>query len=130
MPETQGMWVQSLAREDPLGEEIATHSSVLAWKKSMDRGAWRATVHGVAKSQTQLGAHTHVAFPVSCTDVSWTTKKIERQRTDAFKLWCWRRLSRAPWTARRSSQPVLKEVSPECSLEGLKLKLKLSTLAT
>ena len=56
---------------------------------------------------------------------SWTVKKAERQRIDAFKLWCWRRLLRAPWTARRSSQCILKEISPGCSLEGLMLKLKL-----
>ena len=56
---------------------------------------------------------------------SWTIKKAECQRTDAFELWCWRRLLRIPWTARRSSQSVLKEISPGCSLEGLMLKLKL-----
>ena len=52
-------------------------------------------------------------------------KKAERQRIDAFELWCWRRLLRVPWTARRSNQPILKEISPGCSLEGLMLKLKL-----
>ena len=52
-------------------------------------------------------------------------KKAERQRIDAFELWCWRRLLRVPWTARRSSQSILKEISPECSLEGMTLKLKL-----
>ena len=56
---------------------------------------------------------------------SWTVKKSERQRIDAFELWCWRRLLRVPWTARRSNQSILKEISPECSLEGLMLKLKL-----
>ena len=56
---------------------------------------------------------------------SWTIKKAERQRTDAFKLWCWRRLLRVPWTARRPIQSLLKEISPEYSLEGLMLKLKL-----
>ena len=56
---------------------------------------------------------------------SWTIKKAERQRIDAFELWCWRRLLRIPWTARRSNQSILKEISPECSLEGLMLKLKL-----
>ena len=56
---------------------------------------------------------------------SWTTKKIEHQRIDAFELWCWRRLLRVPWTARRSNQSILKKVSPEYSLEGLMLKLKL-----
>ena len=56
---------------------------------------------------------------------SWTMKKAECQRIDAFELWCWRRLLRVPWTARRSNQSILKEISPGCSLEGLMLKLKL-----
>ena len=56
---------------------------------------------------------------------SWTIKKAERQRVDAFELWCWRRLLRVPWTARRSNQSILKEIGPEYSLEGLMLKLKL-----
>ena len=56
---------------------------------------------------------------------SWTIKKAEHQRIDAFELWCWRRLLRIPWTARRSNQSILKEISPGCSLEGLMLKLKL-----
>ena len=56
---------------------------------------------------------------------SWTIKKAEHLRVDAFELWCWRRLLRVPWTARRSNQSILKEISPECSLEGLMLKLKL-----
>ena len=56
---------------------------------------------------------------------SWTVKKTERQRIDAFELWCWRRFLRVPWTARRSNQSILKEITPGCSLEGLMLKLKL-----
>jgi len=56
---------------------------------------------------------------------SWTMKKAERRRMDAFELWCWRRLLRVPWTPRRSNQSILKETSPECSLEGLMLRLKL-----
>ena len=56
---------------------------------------------------------------------SWTIKKAERQRNDAFGLWCWRRLLRVPWTARRSNQSILKEISPGCSFEGLMLKVKL-----
>ena len=59
---------------------------------------------------------------------SWTIKKAECQRTDAFDLWCWRRLLRVPWTARRSNQSILKEINPEYSLEGLMLKLKLQYL--
>ena len=67
-----------------------------------------------------------MVFPVvmyGC--VSWTIKKVERRRIDAFELWCWRRLLRVPWTARRSNQSILKEISPGYSLEGLMLKLKL-----
>ena len=56
---------------------------------------------------------------------SWTVKKAERQRIDAFEMWCWRRLLRVPWTARRFNQSILKEISPGCSLEGMMLKLKL-----
>ena len=56
---------------------------------------------------------------------SWSVKKAEHQRIDAFELWCWRRLLRVPWTVRRSNQSILKEISPGCSLEGLMLKLKL-----
>ena len=66
-----------------------------------------------------------VVFPVvmyGCE--SWTMKKAEHRRIDAFELWCWRRLLRVPWTARRSNQSILKEISPACSLEGLMLKLK------
>ena len=61
---------------------------------------------------------------------NWTIKKAEPRRIDAFELWCWRRLLSVPWTARRSNQYILKEISPECSLEGLMLKLKLQYLAT
>ena len=65
-------------------------------------------------------------FPVvTYTCESWTVKKAERQRIDAFELWCWRRLLRVPWTARTSNQSILREISPEYSLEGLMLKLKL-----
>ena len=67
-----------------------------------------------------------MVFPVvMCGCESWTVKKAERQRIDAFELWCWRRLLRVPWTARRSNQFILKEISSGCSLEGLMLKLKL-----
>ena len=67
-----------------------------------------------------------MVFPVVMNGCeSWTIKKAEHRRIDAFELWCWRRLLRVPWTARRSKQSILKEISPECSLEGLMLKLKL-----
>ena len=67
-----------------------------------------------------------MVFPgVTYGSESWTIKKAERQRIDAFELWCWRRLLRVPWTARKSNQSILKEISPKYSLEGLMLKLKL-----
>ena len=76
--------------------------------------------------QTNVHIIKAVVFPVvmyRCE--SWTVKKAEWPKTDAFKLWCWSRLLRVPWTARRSNQSILKEISPECLLEGLMLKLKL-----
>ena len=79
---------------------------------------------------TELHLVKAVVFPVvmyGCE--SWTVKKAEHRRSDASELWCWRRLLRVPWTARRSNQSILKEISPGCSLEGLMLKLKLDTLA-
>ena len=67
-----------------------------------------------------------MVFPVAMYGCeSWTVKKAEHQRVDAFEMWCWRRLLSIPWTARRSNQSILKEISPGCSLEGLMLKLKL-----
>ena len=75
---------------------------------------------------TQVHLVKAMVFPVvmyGCE--SWTVKKAERRRIDAFEMWCWRRLLRIPWTARGSNQPILKEISPGCSLEGLMLKLKL-----
>ena len=113
-----------------------------------------AAVYGVAQSQTRLKQLSSAAadsilksrditlptkvhlvkavdFPVvmyRCE--SWTIKKAELHRIDAFELWCWRRLLRVSWTARRSNQLILKEISPEYSLEGLVLKLKSNSLAT
>ena len=67
-----------------------------------------------------------MVFPVvTCGCESWTIRKAERRRVDAFELWCWRRLLQVPWTARKSNQSILKEISPGCSLEGMMLKLKL-----
>ena len=80
---------------------------------------------------TKVGLVKAMVFPVvmyGCE--SWTVKKAEHQKIDAFELWCWRRLLGVPWTARRSNQSILKEISPEYSLEGLMLKVKLNTLAT
>ena len=71
-----------------------------------------------------------MVFPVvMCGCENWTVKKAEHRRTDAFELWCWRRLLRVPWTARRSNQSILKEISPGISLEGLMLKLKLQNFS-
>ena len=66
-----------------------------------------------------------IVFLVLFFQSSWTIKKVECRRIDAFELWCWRRLLRVPWTARKSTQSILKEIGPVCSLEGLMLKLKL-----
>src|SRR5574341_1031838 len=94
------------------------------WKKSYDQ------LRQHIKKQRQYFANKGLSsqsygFPVvmhGCE--SWTIKKAEHRRIDAFELWCWRRLLRVPWTARRSNQPILKEISPEYSLDGLMLKLK------
>ena len=75
---------------------------------------------------TKVGLVKAMVFPVvmyGCE--SWTVKKAERQRTDVLELWCWRRLLRVPWTAKRFNQSILKEISPGCSLDGMMLKLKL-----
>ena len=100
------------------------------WKKSCDqpRQHIKKQRHYFVNKGRQVNA---MVFPVvmyGCE--SWTVKKAESWRIDAFELWCWRRLLRVPWTARRSNQSILKEISPEYSLEALMLKLKLHTLAT
>ena len=83
-------------------------------------------VSGILGSNEEVCLVKAVVFPVVMyVCESWTIKKAECRRIDAFELWCWRRLLRVPWTARRSNQSILKKISPECSLEGLMLKLKL-----
>ena len=130
-----------------LEKEMATHSSVLAWRIPgtgepgglMSMGSRRvghdwtdlAAADSILKSRditlpTKVRLVKAMVFPVvmyGCE--SWTIKKAERQRVDAFELWCWKRLLRVPWTAKRSNQSILKEISPEHSLEGLMLMLKL-----
>ena len=91
-------WFDSLT--DSMGMSLSKFQELV-----MDMEAWHAAVNGVAES--------------------WTVKKAEHRRSDAFKLWFWRSLLRVPWTARRSNQSILKEISPEYSLEGVLLKLKL-----
>ena len=98
---------------------------LVPWKKSYDKARWhiKKQRHYFANKVCLVKA---MVFPVvmyGCE--SWTVKKAECRRIDAFELWCWRRLLRVPWTARRSKQSVIKEISPEYSLEGLMLKLKL-----
>ena len=93
----------------------------------MTKGLWEAEYHtGFKILRTKVCLVKAMVFPVvmyGCE--SWTVKKAECQRIDAFELWSWRRLLRVPWTPRRSNQSILKEMSPEYSLEGLMLKLKL-----
>ena len=91
----------------------------------MDREAWHAAVYGVAQSRARLKRLSSSSSSSMYGCESWTLKKTEHQRIDAFELWCWRIFLRVPWTARRSNQSILKEISPEYSLEGLMLKLQL-----
>ena len=88
--------------------------------------SYHSAFHFVLPFTTKVCLVKAMVFPVvmyGCD--SWTVKKPESQRIDAFELWCWRRLLRVPWTARRSNQSILKEISPGCSLKGMMLKLKL-----
>ena len=115
--------VSKITADGDCSHEIKRH--LLLGRKSM------TSLHSILKSRditlpTKVHIVKAVVFPVVMNGYeSWTTKKDERQRIYAFELWCWRRLLRVPWTARRSNQSILKEISPEYSLEGLMLKLKL-----
>ena len=95
------------------------------WKKSYDQPIQRIKKqrHYFANKGLSSQGYGFSSGHVECE--SWTIKKAEHRRINAFELWCWRRLLRVPWTARRSNQSILKEISPGCSLEGLMLKLKL-----
>ena len=95
------------------------------WRKSYDQPRQRIRSRDITLPK-KIRLVKSMVFPVvmyGCE--SWTIKKAERRRIDDFELWCWRRLLRVPWTAKRSNQSILKEISPGCSLEGLMLKLKL-----
>ena len=95
------------------------------WKKSYDQSSSILKSRDITLS-TKVCPVKAMVFPVVMYGYeSWTIKKTERRRIDAFELWCWRRFLRDPWTARRSNQSILREISPGCSLEGLMLKLKL-----
>ena len=116
-------WVSKITADGDCSHEIKRH--LLLGRKVM------TNLDSIFKSRditlpTKVHLVKATVFPVvmyGCE--SWTVKKAESRRIDAFALWCWRRLLRLPWTARRSSQSILKEISPGCSLEGLMLKLKL-----
>ena len=116
-------WGSKITADGDCSHEIKRH--LLLGRKAM------TNPHSLLKSRgitlpTKVRLVKAMVFPVvmyGCE--SWTVKKAEHRRIDAFELWCWRRLLRVPWTARRSNQSILKEISPGCSLEGLMLKLKL-----
>ena len=95
------------------------------WKKSYDKPRQHIKNQRHYFANQSLYSQSYVFLVVFYGCESWTIKKTEHQRIDVFKLWCWRRLLRVPWTARRSNQSILKEIIPEYSLEGLMLKLKL-----
>ena len=96
-----------------------------SWKKSYDKARQHIKNQRPYFANQGLYSQSYVFLVVFYGCESWTIKKTEHQRIDVFKLWCWRRLLRVPWTARRSNQSILKEIGPEYSLEGLMLKLKL-----
>ena len=116
-------WGSKITADGDCSHEIKRH--LLLGRKAM------TNLDRILKSRdtalpTKVPIVKAMVFPVvmyACE--SWTIKKAERRRIDAFKLWCWRRVLKVPWTARRSNQSILKEISPEYSLEGLMLKLKL-----
>ena len=111
--------------------QMVTAAMKLKDAYSLEGKLWLTNLDSIFKSRdvtlpTKVHLVKAMVFPVvMCGCESWTVKKAESQRIDAFELWCWRRLLRVPWTARRSNQSILKELSPGCSLEGLMLKLKL-----
>ena len=111
LPAMWETWVWSVGQEDPLEKEMATHSSTLAWKIP-----WTEEPGRLQSMWLQRVGHewTFLPFLISIKTI-----------TDAFRLWCWRRLLRVPWTARKSNQSILREINPEYSLDGLMLKLKL-----
>ena len=135
--------IPGLGRSPGEGDGNSLQYSCL--ENPMDRGAWWATVHAVTKELDMteyIKKQRHyfankvmssqgclvkaMVFPVVMYGYeTWAVKKAEHRRIDTFQQWCWRRLLRVPWTARRSNQSILKEFSPGCSLEGLMLKLKL-----
>ena len=116
-------WGSKITADGDCSHEIKRH--LLLGRKAM------TNLDSILKSKditlpTKVHLVKAMVFPVvMCRCESWTIKKAEHQRIDVFELWCWRRLLRVPWTARRSNQSILKEINSGCSLEGLMLKLKL-----
>ena len=107
------------------GSKITVNGELAPWKKSYDKRRYHIKIRDIS-FLTKVRLAKTMVFPVvmyGCD--SWTIKKAEGQRINAFELWCWRRLLTVPWTAKKSSQSVLKEINPKYSLEGLMLKLKL-----
>ena len=112
-------------REASFGFLLRIQFTLTPWKESYDNLDSTIKSRDITLS-TKICLVKAMVFPVVMYgSESWTIKKAESQRIDAFELWCWRRLLRVPWTARRSNESILKEIGPECSLEGLMLKLKL-----
>ena len=108
-----GDWSNEIKRRLLLGRKVMTNLDSILKSKDIALPAKVCLVKAMVFLVVMYGCE------------SWTIKRAEHQRTDAFKLWCWRRMLRVPWTPRRSNQSILKEISPGCSLEGLMLKLKL-----
>ena len=118
-------WGSKITADGYCHHEIKT---LAPWKKSYDQPRQYIKSRDITLP-TKVHLVNVLVFPVVMYECeSWTIKKAERQRIDAFELWCWRRFLRVSWTARRSNQSILKEISPEYSLEGLTLKLKLQYL--
>ena len=119
-------WGSKITADGVCSHEIKRRleENFFPWKKSYDQPRYH--IKNQRHYFTSKGLVKAMVFPVAMYGCeSWTLKKAEHWRIDAFELWCWRRLLRVTWTARRSNQSILKEISPECSLEGLMLKLKL-----
>ena len=125
----QGVWQMPILRVSRISAPLSLPFSYWSWG-SLGRKA-TTNLYSMLKSRditlpTKVHLVKVMVFPVVMYGCErWTIKKVEHWRIDAFELWCWRRLLRVPWTARRSNQSILKKISPEYSLEGLMLKLKL-----
>ena len=123
-------WVRKIPKEGTGYPLQCSRASLVAQVIKNLPAMWETWVRSLGWDDITLLTEVHIVkamvFPVGIYGCeSWTIKKAEHQRIDAFELWCWSRLLRVPWTTRRSNQSILKEINPEYSLEGLRLKLKL-----